>query len=224
MPVSCAEGAREVALAHAGAPRQRRHGQVGVEVVRQPLLELAQRLAVGHLSGELGAELGLPAGTLEEQHEPAGGLERHVAPEVLLHQREREVHARGHAGRGDHVAVAHEDRVGLDLDLGMAPGELAARGPVRGGAAAVEQAGRGEQEGARADGADALRARSRGPHPGDEPRVLGGGVHAKAAGDEQRVDRPLAAIDRAVGVEGHARRRQRPRPHRDDLHRVAVAA
>jgi hypothetical protein len=33
-------------------------------VVGQPLLELSERLALGHLPGELGAELGLAAGAL----------------------------------------------------------------------------------------------------------------------------------------------------------------
>jgi hypothetical protein len=45
-----------------GARGESRHRQVRVEVVRDPLLELPQRLALGRLSGELGAELGLSAG------------------------------------------------------------------------------------------------------------------------------------------------------------------
>ena len=65
-----------------------------------PLLQLAQRLALGGLRGELGAELRLPAGALHEQHEPARDLERRRAAEVLLDQREREVHAGGDAGGG----------------------------------------------------------------------------------------------------------------------------
>ena len=62
---------------------------------------------------ELGAELGLAAGALHEEHEPAGGLERDLAAEVLLDERQRQVHPGGHAGRGVDVAVAHEDRVGV---------------------------------------------------------------------------------------------------------------
>src|SRR5215207_914944 len=78
-PGLAAKGTREVALAHAGPARQGGNGQVLIQVVRDPLLELAQRLALGHLRGELGAELGLPARALEEQHEPAGRLERDLA-------------------------------------------------------------------------------------------------------------------------------------------------
>ena len=71
-----AEGAREVARAHAGPFGERRHGEVRVEVVRDPGLELTQRLPLGDLSGKLGAELRLTARPFEEQHEPARHLER----------------------------------------------------------------------------------------------------------------------------------------------------
>src|SRR5215207_293729 len=60
--------------------------------------------------------------------------QRDLAAEVLLDERQREVHAGGDARRGGHVAVADEDLVGLDLDLRMAPPKLRAVGPVRGGA------------------------------------------------------------------------------------------
>ena len=46
------------------------------------------------LRRELRAELGLAARALHEQHEPARDLERRLAAQVLLHQRERQVHAR----------------------------------------------------------------------------------------------------------------------------------
>ena len=63
---------------------------------------------------ELRAELRLAARALHEQHELARGHQRDVAAEVVVDEREREVHARGHARRRPHVAVAHEDRIGLD--------------------------------------------------------------------------------------------------------------
>src|SRR5215207_1991502 len=69
-----AEGAGEVAVAHAGAARECRDGEVLVEMVRDPRLELAQRRAVGGLGGQLGAELRLAAGALHEDDEMAGGL------------------------------------------------------------------------------------------------------------------------------------------------------
>ena len=68
--------------------------QVLVEVLGDPGLELAQRLALGGLGASWRAELRLAAGALEEHDEPAGDLERDLAAEVLLDERQREVHAR----------------------------------------------------------------------------------------------------------------------------------
>jgi hypothetical protein len=174
--------------------------------------------------GQLGAELGLAPGALEEEHEPAGRLECDLAAEVLLHQGQREVHAGGDARRGDHVAVAHEDRVGFDFHPGMAARELGAGGPVRGRAAPVEQAGAGEQEGAGADRGHALRPRRGGGEPVDQALVARGRVDSRAAGGHQRVDPALAAVQGAVGVERDARGGQRARPCGHHLHDVAVAA
>ena len=77
-----------------------------------------------------------PPGRLTNSTSQRAVVERHLAAEVLLDQREREVHPGGHAGRGVHVAVAHEDRVGVHLDVRVALGEQRAARPVRGGAAA----------------------------------------------------------------------------------------
>ena len=60
-------------------------------------LDLAQRLALGLLRGQRGAELRLVAGAAQEQHEVAGDREGRVAVEVFLDERQREVHAGGHA-------------------------------------------------------------------------------------------------------------------------------
>src|SRR3954452_6162721 len=60
--------------------------------------QLAQRRALGRLAGELGAELRLAARPLDEQHEPARHLERDARAEVLLDEREREVHPARHRG------------------------------------------------------------------------------------------------------------------------------
>src|SRR4051794_3879591 len=91
------EGAREVALAHVGAGRERGNRQVGAEVRRDPLLQLPQRPALRDLRAQVRAELRLAAGPLHEDHEPAGGLERGAAAEVVLDERERQVHPGCHA-------------------------------------------------------------------------------------------------------------------------------
>src|SRR3954447_20241427 len=57
------EGAREVALAHAGAGREGGDAQVGPEVRGHPLLKLLQRRALGGLGTQVRAELRLAART-----------------------------------------------------------------------------------------------------------------------------------------------------------------
>src|SRR5262245_52768911 len=54
------EDAREVARAHAGAARELRGAQVGVEMVRDPRLHVPHAVALRKLSRELYAELRLP--------------------------------------------------------------------------------------------------------------------------------------------------------------------
>ena len=110
---------------------------------------------------ELGAELGLAARALDEEHEPARRGQRRLAAEVLLHQCERQVHPGRHARRGVHVAVAHEDRVRVHLDARVALGEQRAARPVGGGAAARPAGPRSQQEGAGADAGHPARAAGR---------------------------------------------------------------
>ena len=95
MPTSRAERAREVARAHAGALGERRHRQVGRRGCRRSRPAASRsgsRSAIWR--GELRAELRLAAGPLQEEHEPARDLERRRGAEVLLDQREAQVHAR----------------------------------------------------------------------------------------------------------------------------------
>src|SRR4051794_37742047 len=147
--------AREVARAHVRQLCEALDGQLLAEVAGEPGLQLTQGLAVGHLRSEMRAELRLAAGAACVDHEPARGLERDLAAEVLVDERQCQVHSGRDPRRGPDVAVAHVDGVGVDLDAREQIGELAGVGPVRGGAAAVEQACRGKDERAAADRGDA---------------------------------------------------------------------
>src|SRR4051794_14900490 len=89
------ERTREVAGAHAGARGERLDGEVVPEMVGQPRLQLAERLALGELGAQVRAELGLPAAAARVDDEPARRLQRHLAAEVLLHQCQRKVHPGG---------------------------------------------------------------------------------------------------------------------------------
>jgi hypothetical protein len=179
------EGAGEVARREGRAGRERLDGQVGAGVFGDPLLDLAQRLAPRGLGGQLGAELGLVAGPAQEHHQVPGDGEGGLPAEVLLDQGERQVDAGGDArGRGD-VAVTDEDGIGVDVDGRVVAGQGVAVGPVRGGAAAVEQSGVREQHGAGADGDQPLGARSVSAQPVGQPRI--GPAGSLPAGHQQRV-------------------------------------
>ena len=194
-------------------------------MVGDPLLHVAQRVAVRDLRGELRAELRLIAGAAQEEHEPAGDGERDVATEVVLDQRECEVHARGDAGGRVDVAVAHEDRIRLDGDRRVELRQRVAHRPVRRRPAAVEQAGLGEDE----------RTGAHRGHPRDRParrRTPSSSARSRIA---STVPSPPATIsvsrlaahaaESVVDAEHHAARRAHGRPARGhDLGRVGGAA
>src|SRR5207302_10413602 len=113
--------------------------------------------------------------------------ERGVAVEVLLHERERESHARRHPSGGPDVAVAQEDRLGVYLDARVAAGELGGREPVRGRTASLEQARAREQERARAHGGGAPGSARVAREPLDQHGIGGGLLATGAARDDQRV-------------------------------------
>ena len=174
-----AKGAREVARAHV---RLRSHGldrMLGGDIVDDQPLDFAQRLSSRLLSGKRGAELRLVAGAAQEQHQMTGDHQRGVAIEILLHERQREVHPRGNAGGGPDVAVAQEDRVWVDVHTGMQPRELRSGRPVRGGSAALEQPGARKQKGSRAD-------RGRAPSPSAASRIHSRSGSCAAASREPR--------------------------------------
>jgi hypothetical protein len=70
---------------------------------------------------------GCPARPPQEQHELARGLVGESGAAVLLDPGQREVDARGEAGRGVDLPVLDPDRVVLDVHVGIALGQLAAR-------------------------------------------------------------------------------------------------
>ena len=61
------------------------------------------------------------------------------------------------------------------------------------------------------------------PQPGDQPLVASRLLHAEPAGDDQRVDRAAAGLERAIGDElDPARRPDRPPSRRDQLDLVGA--
>lgn len=222
------EAAGEVARAHRCVHRERLDRQVGVEMLGDEVLHVAQGVTISGLQRQLGAELRLVAGTAEEQHEAARDRQRHVSTDVFLDECERQVHASGDAGRGPHVAVAHVDRIGVHLDGRVAPGEGVADGPVRRRTPTIEQAGFGQHERAAAH-AGHVPAPLRGPtQPCEQSSVGHRSGRPIAADDHEDVDAASHGCEVAVGHDRDARRRahrrsvggddpNRPPGEREDL-------
>lgn len=179
------ESAGEVARREPGAGGERFDGEVLAGVFGDPVLDLAQRFATGRLSGELGTELGLVPGSAQKDHQVTRHREGHLPAVVLLDERECEVDARGDPGGGGEPTVAYEDRLGVDLDGRIGARQVVADVPVGGHPVPVQLSGRGEEQGAAADGDEPFGARAVQAQPVDE---AGGGVAgALTARDEEGV-------------------------------------
>src|SRR5438128_46715 len=74
----------------------------------------------------------------------------------------------GLAGGGEDVSVVDVEDVGIDGGRWVAPGQFPGVGPVCGGAPAVEQSCRAQNEGARAQGGHAGPGRMSGAHRVDQ--------------------------------------------------------
>ncbi|MDT4854454.1 hypothetical protein FQZ97_887580 [compost metagenome] len=147
----------------------------------------------------------LAAGALEVHHQLPRHLHGDVAATVFLHQRQRQVDAGAHPRRGPYRALLDEDRVGVDLDRREALLERVAHGPVGRRAAALEQAGLGQQKGAAADRGDTPGAVQVAPQPGHELAVAVEGLaDRRGAGDDEGVDRQLGELLQAQGIHRQA--------------------
>src|SRR5882762_8039641 len=191
-------------------------------MLRGPGHQLAHRGRLGCLQPQRRAVLALIAWPAQvHDHRPCDG-QRHLGAQVLLDQRQREVHARAHARRGVEVAVARPDAVFLDADLRIAKREVLGARPVRGDGASVEEARLGQEKGPRADRAEAAHAAGHPAEPVEDRTVVEEGVHTAAAHDEQRVDVAAQRTEGEVGEESKAGGRdQRPSVGPDHRERVA---
>src|ERR1700737_2618600 len=98
------------------------------------------------------------------EHELARRLLRDLVAKILRRHRQRQIDAGADAGRTPDIAVANKDPVRLQFYLWIGADKVTGSLPVGGGAAAVEQAGLGEDVGAGADAGDADAAFCDSPH------------------------------------------------------------
>jgi hypothetical protein len=132
-------------------PGQGLDGQIRGQAPGHPRLEFAERLAVRGLQFERGAELRLTAGSADEDDQVPGDGQGRLPAEVFLDQGEGEVDTGRDPGRGVHVPVPDEDRVGVHGHPGVLPSQALAVRPVSGGPAGVEDPRRRQEEGAGTD-------------------------------------------------------------------------
>ena len=134
------------------SPRRKAfHAVVGGRVGGDGVGCRAQRRLGRRIGLDKHRELRLAARAFEVDDQRPGHVADQGAAVVLLDQCQREVDARGHARRGEHVAVAYEDRVRCDVDVGKGAGKQRGMPPMRGGAPAAQQAGLGQNERTGAD-------------------------------------------------------------------------
>ena len=145
--------------------------------------------AVRRLQFQQRGELRLAAAAAVIEHQLLGGLLRDLVAVIFRDHRQRQIDAGRYAGGRPDVAIADEDAVRLELHLRIGFEKMPRALPMRGGAAAIEQAGLGEDIGAGADAGDADAALRHGAHEAE--RLLAGRrlPHALAARDDQRRDR-----------------------------------
>ncbi|GGZ75893.1 hypothetical protein GCM10010344_48450 [Streptomyces bluensis] len=167
-----------------------------------------RRLRVGHRPFDV---LRLPAVTVRRNDRAPGHLVGHRRAVVAAHHVQAQVDAGRDARGGQHVSVVDEQHIGVDLDPGEQPLQALGVGPVRGGGAAVEEAGGGEDVHAGADGGE--------PGAGPDVREGGGqlvGEHALLEDRPEFVRRrdddrvrggqrlgPVLDLDREVGIGPH---------------------
>jgi hypothetical protein len=166
------EDPREIARTHPDLRGHSLDGQRFAQVVQQPDLQIAHGRAVGSLQRERGAESRLAARTAKKDDQGARHEQRQLRPPIFFDQRQRQIDACSHSGRGVDVPVANVDRVGIESDCGKTFGHLPAKMPVRRRATTVEQAGGGKRERSATDRSDPPRRIRRFPEPGQEARDL----------------------------------------------------
>jgi hypothetical protein len=137
---------------------------------------------------------------------------------IAAHHVQAQVQAGGGARRGE-TGVVHVKDIGGHLDGGVAAGEFAGRRPVSRRAQAVQQPGRGEDEGAGTDGGDpgvVARGRADGVQHlrRDRDRDVGQARQDDGVGLRQRFQAAAGAQDESGRRPPHRWGRKSPRGRR----------
>ena len=88
----------EVPRTHVDPRSESFHTEIVGRMLSDPLLRVADRLALGDPRGQLNAELRLAAGTPHEHHKLPCHRECNLGSSILLEQGQRQIHACGDSG------------------------------------------------------------------------------------------------------------------------------
>src|SRR5262249_22373960 len=110
-------------------------------------------------------------------------------PDIRFDESKREIDAGRDAGRCPNIAIADEDRIGIELHRWKLLGKLGASSPVRDRAAAIEEARSRQQEGTAAYRGGAAGHAGARADPAGQTGVLAGRLEPATPGHHQRVER-----------------------------------
>ena len=165
---------------------QVRQGQRAVQIFHHPAVQAIETTALV-LQGQGRAELGLAAGTLEEDHQLPRDGQGEIAAKIGFDQRQGQIYTGGDAGGGPELTVLDEDRIRVEPDAWEARRKFLAAPPMGDGAATIEQARAGQQKRATAHRCRAARDGSAGRDPVDQACIVTGAIDAPATGNDQCV-------------------------------------
>src|SRR5260370_27841345 len=131
------------------------NGKIGCKMLRHPNAQFTQRVWFKRLSPKRYTELGLVARSAQEDYQHASDFQSQGGAVIFLEQRQRKVDASGHASRGVEIVVLNPDRLGVDIDLGIALSQLGGKCPMGGGSAGLEPSGGSQRKSNPANGCHA---------------------------------------------------------------------
>ena len=179
----------EVPLADARKIGENGRREVAVKVLGDMLDDVAHDVVRRCRRCDVHAHLGLCPRALHVGDQRPGHPPRDVGTVVLGDERQGEVQRARHPADVATSAVADEDRIRVDGDRRVLAGEPVGVRPVRGGAAAVEQAGRGQHRRPGAHRRHPARVAGEPPDVRDE-HVVGRRAPVSVAADHDERCRP----------------------------------
>jgi len=146
------------------------------------------------------AYLWLPTGSSEEQHELARGLVCEAGAAIFLYPRQREIDAGRNAGAGVDVSILNLEWFVFDAHAAIARLQLAAKFPMRGRPAPVQQSSLCEQKRADAHSAESPHFVRHLLQPCRECRITYRSS-AQTTNQEHRVTHALDFVEMVTGEE-----------------------